>query len=273
MHRYFITTVAIALAALPLSAQTDTQSQDGEIETRGIVAGFFDSASGTKINFSEFKLPPLSQLFANASTNPSVEMIQREEDLQRELIKKEKRSLLEFFSVHANYTYGIMDNYGSNSTVTSPIYYQYMGSKQNYWNVGASFQMHLDEGFDYRGRIRRQQLAAEKVRMEKEKAFEELKQKIATLYVRITNKIIALKTAGENAAAYKGAGLLTDQEFKQGDVTVRDLAETKRWENEAVGNYQTLQAEIEIDLLILEILTNTPIITNATSEVHLNTED
>lgn len=270
MHKRFITSVTIALATLPLLAQTETKTSGGDIETHGIVAGFFDSAHGSKINFSEFKLPPLSELFANARTNPSVEMIAREEQIQRELVKKEKRSLLEFFSVHANYTYGIMDNYGSNSTVTSPIYYQYMGSKQHYWNVGANFKMQLDEGFDYRGRIRRQKLAAEKARMEKEKAFEELKQKIATLYVHITNKIIALKTAGENAAAYKGAGLLTNQEFKIGDVTVRDLAETKRWENEAVGSYQTLQAEIEEEILILEIITNTPIITNATSEVHLD---
>ena len=271
MYRRTITAIAVALAAAGAHAQDAERQRDGATnEDNGIVAGFFDTADGSKINFSEFKLPPLSELFANARTNPSVEMIAREEEIQRELIKKEKRSLLEYISVHANYTYGIMDNYGSNSTVTSPIYYQYMGSKQSYWNVGARFHMQLDEGFDYRGRIRRQKLAAEKVRMEKEKAFEELKQKIASLYVSITNKIIALKTAGENAAAYKGAGMLTDQEFKMGDVTVRDLAETKRWENEAVGNYQTLQAQIEQDILILEIITNTPIITNAAADVHVD---
>lgn len=263
MNRRIATALTIALASLGVSAQT----AEPDIETNGIVGGFFDTSAGKKINFAEVKLPTLGELFANARTNPSVEMMAREEALQRELVKKEKRSLLEYFSVHANYTYGIMDNYGSNSTVTSPIYYQYMGSKQNYWNIGANFRMPLDEGFDYRGRIRRQRLIADRARMQKEQAFEELKQKIVQLYVRITNNIIALKTAGENTAAYKAAGMLTNQEFKMGDVTVRELAETKRWENVAVGDYQRLQQEIEQDILILEIITNTPIITNATSEV------
>ena len=271
--RFLITTI-LTLTSLCASGQTTDYNKDrdsisvGDTNTAGLGVGFFDR-DGNSINYSTFKLPPLSELFANARSNPNVEFVAREEDIQRERVKKEKRSLLELFSVHANYTYGIMDNYGSNSTVTSPIYYQYMGSKQSFWNVGANFHMQLDEGFDYRGRIRRQQLSVEKVRMEKEKAYEELKLKIATLYVRITNNIIALKTAGENAAAYKGAGLLTNQEFKLGDVTVRDLAETKRWENEAVGNYQTLQAEIETDILVLEILTNTPIITNITTNPDL----
>lgn len=252
--------ILLLFAAAPTTMVA--QTTDGTADTDDYIAGFFDSKSGSSINYSDFHLPPLSVLFENAKSNPSVEILAREEAIQRELLKQEKRSLLKFINGHANYTYGIMDNYGSNSSVISPIYYQYLGTRQHYWNLGASISVPLDEAFDYRGRIRRQRLNAEKARLTKEQEYENLKQQIATLYVRITNNLIALKTAGENAAAYKGAGDLTYQEFKMGDVTVRDLAETKRWENDAIAHYQTLQSTITTDILILEIITHTPIITN-----------
>ena len=261
------------LSGLLLLAATMTtaQAQEGgsTLASSGVNAGFFD----TEGMYSGFRLPPLGQLFENAMTNPTVEILAREEAIQRELVKKEKRSLLEFFTGHANYTYGIMDNYGSNSTVTSPIYYQYMGSQQSYWNFGASVSVPLGDAFDYRGRVRRQQLNADKARLQKEMAFEELKQKIATLYVRIENNLIALKTSSEHAAAYKGAGELTNEEFKMGDVSVRDLAETKRWEYDAIVRYQELQSTITTDILILEILTHTPIITNVIVDMSLDSED
>ena len=256
MTKYHILLLSLFLP-VRMAAQTNE-----DIETDGIIAGYFDSNSQSKLNYSEFKLPPLSILFENAQSNPSVERLATEEAIQRELVKKEILSPLKYVTGHANYTYGIMDNYGSNSTVTTPIYYQYMGSKQTFWNFGASVNIPLDDAFDYFGRIRRQKLTANKARQEKEMAYNELKQQIATLYVRITNNIVALKTAGENAAAYKGAGQLTNEEFKMGEVSVRALAETKRWENEAIATYQELQSRITTDILMLEILTHTPIITN-----------
>lgn len=232
----------------------------------GVVAGFFDSSTGQGLDYSAFQLPPLGLLFENAKSNPSVELLAKGEQIQRELIKKERSDLLSFISARAGYTYGVMDNYGTNSDVTTPIYYQYVGSKQHYWNLGVSANIPLDKAWDYKRKIKRQQLSADQASLEKEIAYNELKQRIATLYVRITNNIISLKTAGENAAAYKGAGALTTQEFKLGDATVRELAETKRWENSAIQSYQDLQSLITTDILILEIITNTPIITNVITD-------
>lgn len=264
MMKRTLYTILISLSALATTAQTNNSS----LANDGVIAGFFD----TDDIYSGFRLPPLGQLFENAMTNPTVEILAREEAIQRELVKKEKKSYLEFFTGHANYTYGIMDNYGSNSTVTSPIYYQYMGSQQSYWNLGASVSVPLDVAFDYHGRVRRQKLNADKARLEKEMAYEELKQKIASLYVRIENNLIALKISSEHAAAYKGAGELTNEEFKMGDVSVRDLAETKRWEYDAIVRYQELQSTITTDILVLEILTHTPIITNVIVDMKLEEE-
>lgn len=249
---------------------TNTVQAQEEDKNKGIIAGYFDTDDlngGENIDYSTFKLPPLGLLFENAKSNPSVEQLAREEAIQRELLKKEKKSWSEWISGFASYSYGVMDNYGSSENVATPIYYQYVGSKQHYWNVGARASVPLDGVLDLRGRVRRQRLMVEKAQLDKDIAYESLKQTIATLYVRITNNLISLKTASENAAAYKGAGLLTKEEFKMGEVTVRELAETKRWENNVTQDYQALQTSITTDILVLEIITHTPIITNAIVDI------
>lgn len=241
-----------------------------QLNNDGTNVGYFDSSDLSEIDYADFQLPPLGLLFENARTNPSIELLEKERQIQEELLRKEKKYFLSFFSAHANYSYGVMDNYGSNSDVMTPIFYQYMGSKQHYWNVGARVNVPLESLFDLGGRVKRQQLATDRIAVQKEIAFEELKQRIATLYVSITNNLIAMKTAAENAAVYKGAGHLNEQQFKVGEVTVRELAETKRWENDAIGNYQRLQSSITTDILILEILTHTPIITNTITSINVN---
>lgn len=259
----------LTLLLLGLGMTTTVQAQE-EDKNKSIIAGYFDNddmSGGENIDYSTFKLPPLGLLFENAKSNPTVEQLAREEEIQRELIKKEAFSWTSWISGSASYSYGVMDNYGSNENVLTPIFYQYMGSKQHYWNIGARANVPLEHIFDYRSRIKRQKLNAEKAQLTKDIAYEQLKQTIATLYVRITNNLISLKTSSENAAAYKGAGLLTKEEFKMGEVTVRELAETKRWESNVTQEYQALQMAITTDILVLEILTHTPIITNATVDI------
>lgn len=234
-----------------------------------VEGGYFDSSELAVIDYADFQLPPLGTLFDNARTNPSIELKEKERQIEAELLKKEKKYFLSWFRARAQYTYGIMDNYGSGSDVMTPIYYQYVGTKQHYWNLGAQVNIPLDEAFDLGGRVKRQKLNVEKAEKEKEIEFESLKQQIATLYVRITNNLVAIKTSAENAAVYKGAGHLQEQQFKVGEVEVTSLAETKRWENQAIQNYQSLQSSITTDILILEIMTHTPIITNVISKTKL----
>lgn len=256
------------MTACGVSAQVNDKNQ-------GIVAGYFDTDDETnnqRIDYSNFRLPPLSLLFENAKSNPSIELLAREEAIQRELYKKERRNWSTWITGSAAYSYGVMDSYGTSESVISPVIYQYMGSKQNYWNIGARANIPLSDILDMKSRAKRQRLATEKVALQKDIAYEELKQTIATLYVRITNNMISLKTAGENAAAYKGAGLLNEEEFKMGEITVRDLAETKRWESSATQEYQNLQSAITTDILVLEILTHTPIITNSTVEINYSSK-
>ena len=82
--------------------------------------------------------------------------------------------------------------------------------------------------------------------------------------------MILLKTASENAAIYQGAGALNLEDFHNGNMSIEDFAFTKGREDAAVSSYQNLQTTIITDILTLEILTYTPIITNSTTEITLD---
>ena len=98
----------------------------------------------------------------------------------------------------------------------------------------------------------------------------QLKLQIASLYTKITTGLIILKTASENAAIYQGAGALNLEDFHNGNMSIEDFAYTKAREDGAVSSYQNQQAQIITDILTLEILTHTPILTNSTTEITLD---
>ena len=118
--------------------------------------------------------------------------------------------------------------------------------------------------------MRRKKLLVDKAQRDKDIAYDQLKLQIASLYVKITNNLVALKTASENAAIYIGAGTLTQEQFHNGNMSIEEFAVTKQYEQGAVSVYQNLQTTITTDIITLEILTHTPIITNTTTDITLD---
>ena len=60
------------------------------------------------------------------------------------------------------------------------------------------------------------------------------------------------------------------EDFHNGNMDIQDFAWTKRHEEDAVNKFQTLQTQIITDILTLEIITRTPILTNSTTEITLD---
>ena len=245
-------------------------SSYAQLNNSGITAGFFDSNNDKSINFSNFHLPPLSVLFENAKATPSIASLAKDEELARAEVAKQKLHIFSYLNAHASYSYGMMDNYGNSSTTLNPVIYQYQGSTQSYWSVGASLNLPLEDILDLKASIKRKRLTAEKAEIMKDDAFDQLKLKIATIYIKITNNLVTLKSASENAAANQGAGVLTQDEFHRGDMSINEYAETKQREQSAVSSYQDLQTQITTDIIQLEILTHTPIITNSTTDITID---
>lgn len=241
-----------------------------QFDESGIAAGFFDSSKEKDINFSEFHLPPLAVLFENAKSSPQIMSLEKARQLALAEVSKQKKHIFSYINGHASYSYGKTDMWGNNSTTTSPMIYQFQGSEQSYWNIGVNLSVPLEDILDLTAAVKRKKLEVEQAAIAKDIAYDDLKLQIATLYVRITNNLVTLKTFGETAAAYQGAGALNREDFENGNMTIEDYAWTKQHENTQVKNYQELQTTITTDILTLEILTHTPILTNSTTEITLD---
>ena len=241
-----------------------------QFDNSGIAAGFFDSSEENTINFSNFHLPPLSVLFENAKANPQILSLAKAQEIAQAEVAKQRRHIFSYVHGHASYSYGKTDMWGNNSSTYNQMIYQFQGSEQSYWNVGVNVSVPLEDILDLGAAVRRKKLLVDQAQINKDIAYDQLKLQIATLYVKITNDLIALKTASENAAIYQGAGALNQEDFHQGNMSIEDFAWTKMREQGAVSTYQNLQTTITTDIITLEILTRTPILTNTTTEITLD---
>ena len=263
LKRYLLITTAIVFCSVSYAQYNNS----------GISAGFFDSSENSTINFSNFHLPPLAVLFENAKQNPSILTLEKAEELAKAEVAKQKRHIFSYIHGHASYSYGKTDMWGQGSESYSTVLKQYQGREQSYWNLGVNLAVPLEDILDLAGSVKRKRLEVEMAMYKKDKAFDDLKKEIATLYIRITNALVTLKTAGESSAIYQGAGALNLEDFHQGNMSIEDFAWTKQHELGVVQTYQNLQTTITTDIITLEILSHTPILTNTTTEITLDSGD
>ena len=247
------------------------QVAQAQYNDSGISAGFFDASEANTIDFSRFHLPPLAVLLENAKSNPQIQSLAKAQEIAQAEVSKQKRHIFSYVRGHASYGYGKTDMWGNNSSnMSSNMIYQFQGSEQSYWNVGVNLAVPLEDILDLKASVRRKKLEVDDARIKKDIAYDQLKLQIVSLYIKITNDMVALKTASENAAIYQGAGQLTQEQFHNGEMSIAAFAETKRKENDAVITYQQMQTQITTDIVTLEILTHTPIITNTTTDISLD---
>ena len=245
-------------------------SSFAQFNESGISAGFFDSSQEKSINFSEFHLPPLAVLFENAKATPQILSLAKAQQLAEAEVAKQKRHIFSYLTGHASYSYGVSDMWGNSSSSYNMRIMQFQGSEQKYWNVGVNLAVPVEDILDLRAAVKRKRMEAEQAQLKKDIAYDQLKLDIATLYVKINNNLVTLKTFSEAAAIYQGAGKLNLEDFHNGNMTISAFAFEKLHENDVVNQYQQLQSQITVDILTLEILTHTPILTNSTTEITLD---
>mgnify|MGYP005972610375 CR=1 FL=1 len=217
--------------------------------------------SSINIDIAKIKLPPLSVLYENARSTPSIEILEKEKQLQKKLLAKEKRSWMSLFNAFGNVSHGIADNIGSSTDPTTPLIYRYTGTEQTSWSVGGSVTLPLETLFDLPGKIKRQRIQVDIAELRKQQAYEELKIQIAHLYVQILSNIETLQRSAEHLALYKGASAIAEQEYRNRRTTIDAVAQTKEKEFGANQGFASLRSTINDQLLMLEIISHTPILT------------
>ena len=266
MNRFRHLLFCVAIAGVSSASYAQSSFDDS-----GIAAGFFDSSKEMSINFSEFHLPPLAVLFENAKATPQVMSLQKAQEIAEAEVAKQKRHIFSYLTGHASYSYGKSDMWGQSSSSTYSLQLmQFSGREQSYWNVGVNLAVPVEDILDLGAAVKRKRLEVDQAIYNKDMQYDQLKLQIASLYTKITTGLITLKTASENAAMYQGAGALNLEDFHNGNMSIEEFAATKARENEAVSTYQNQQASLITDILTLEIITHTPILTNATTEITLD---
>ncbi len=258
----------ILFSATMLAIVSTVQAQTAD--DSGISAGFFDSSKEMDINFSTFKLPPLAVLFENAKANPTIQQMAKLQEIAEAEVVKQRKHIFSYVTGHAGYSYGKTDVWSMNGSEILMALQQHQGQKQNYWNVGVNLNVPLEDLLDLTHSVKRKRLQVDYAQLQKDQAYDQLKLQIVTIYIRITNNLTALKTAGENAAAYQGAEALNEVQFHHGNMDIEDYAFTGLQGQGAINTYQGLLTNITTDIMTLEILTHTPIITNTTTEITLD---
>ncbi len=233
------------LFVLPLQAQT--QESD-------------NIANMTPEDYASLKLPSLDSLFENAKKGPSFEILDVHKQTEISQLKKEKRSWLKFFNVGGGTNYGILGNTSSFSDSATPLYSQYSKNAQLSYHIGGGISFSIEDIFDLKPRVNRQKLKIKEIDLQKEQSLNELKPQIITLYSSILSSITILKIKSETLTFANAQYKAGENDFLNGKEDLNSLNTQKATQVQALIEYESIRSNINRDLLLLEILTNTPII-------------
>ena len=206
-------------------------------------------------DYSSITLPPLDLLFENAKSAPTYELATVKEQIERKLLAKEKRAFLGFFSLRGSYQYGMFGNESTYTDVAIAPYLTYATQAQNGYTVGAGVNIPLDGLFDLTARVKRQKLNVRTAQLEREVKFEEMKKEIILLYATATSQLNILKLNAE-------ALMLAKKDFSNGAIDSGTLSSEKSRQSDAQEKFENSKFELSKSLMILELVTHTPILRN-----------
>lgn len=212
------------------------------------------------IDLTRLTLPPLETLYENAKKSPGVEMYHAKMEAQENQLITEKRSWLKYFKVGGSWQYG---NIAINSAFTNestPLFYQSSGAKQNSYYGMASVSVPLDDFFDRNNRVKRQKMERKFTELEMDKWLDEQKIRIVTSYTKVKAALATLKKKIEDYNIALSNYKMTENEFKSGNANISDLNTAKKLETEAYETLKTNESVITNEILTLEILSRTKII-------------
>ena len=213
-------------------------------------------------DYTRLTLPSLDLLFENAKQAPTYELAQVQEQIERKLLSKEKRAVLGFFNIRGSYQWGKFGNDYTFSDIYTPVMYNYTTSQQNSYTVGAAINVPLDALFDLSSRIKRQKLNVKSAELQREIKYEEIKKEIVQLYATAVAQLNVLKLRAEALILANVQYEIAEKDFANGAMTSGDLSTEKERQSTAQERFENSKFELTKSLMVLEVITRTPIIQN-----------
>jgi len=233
----------ISLQTIELQAQTNIDMSEFSID-----------------DYKKISLPPLNILFENAKNNPVYELAEVKEQIEISNLRKEKKAWLNYFSLRGSYQYGMFGNESTYTDVYTPVYFNYSTAAQKSYSVGAGISIPLDHLFDLKGRTKRQKMLVKSAALEKKQKFEEIKKEIIILYSNALSQLNVLKLRSENLVITNAHYEIAEKNFANGTIDSGVLSVEKQRQTVSLEQYENTKAELTKNLLILETVTQTPIL-------------
>lgn len=139
-------------------------------------------------------------------------------------------------------------------------YLTYSTQAQNGYTLGAGVSIPLNDLFDLKGRVSRQRLTLKSAQLEQEIKYDEIKKNIIEMYAMATSQIRVLQMKSESLILANVQYEISEKNFANGTIESTDLATDKERQSQAREAYEKSKFELTKSLMILEIISRTPII-------------
>ena len=180
--------------------------------------------------------------------------------IERKLLQKEKWAFLGFFSLRGSYQYGMFGNESTYTDVAIAPYLTYSTQAQNGYTLGAGFSCPLNDLFYLKGRVSRLWLTLKSAQLEQEIKYDEIKKNIIEMYAMATSQIRVLQMKSESLILANVQYEISEKNFANGTIESADLSTDKESQSHAREAYEKSKYELTKSLMILEVISRTPII-------------
>lgn len=212
-------------------------------------------------NMLNIKLPPLEVLLEGARNSSKVEFYNLRMEGEQLMLKTERRKWQEYFNFHANYQYGLLATSSElNIGNGLPVIYQASGLAQSWYTIGAAVRLPLDQLFDRRNRIRRQEIKIAETLTERDLWYDEHKMRIVEQYTKAIEMSNNLKYSVELFSVSDAHYQLAQKDYILGNITAQSFNVAKSQQVTALLQLERVKAELNTAMLKLEIMTGVKII-------------
>lgn len=260
--KYIITCLLLIICFQNISAQEHKRKRkdDDKINIKRDTVNY-KPITLTTDEFRNYHLPPLETLFENARNNPRIKAVEAAMLAARADLRSTRRDWLQYFSVRAGYTYGILGTYTDTESQINPLTTVYSGASQNSWSIGANINIPLNTLFNQSSKVRKQQEMYKEAQYNQEMAFDEIKNEIIEIYCNIQYQLKLLKIAIESLILYNADYNISETDFINNNQNQnRSLSDIKHSHQVALTDYETIINNLNILFLKLEVISNTKII-------------
>lgn len=208
-------------------------------------------------NFIPLKLPSLDYLLNTINESHLANLYKYKIIEQESTIRTEKRKWLNYFRFSSAYQYGYLGGeLITQSSILPSAYYQATESAQNYYHIGMSLSIPLDDIVDRHNKIKKEKVKIEQIKTDKEISLNEIRMLVIDLYTKSQQYLALLNTRYEDLKLAESQYKLSQNDFINGKISATELNNNRGVYSDKITEIETSKAEFQACIYKLEILCN-----------------